>query len=307
MSKTIIRVIEGGGKGFRIVDVCGGKIIGKVRLPTKPITNIIELTDFVKDYLVKESTQAIAFSLAGDIKDHNQVILSPNIHFLDGIKLGEFTTKVTGLPTYVANDMEASVTGMSTLFPELSYFLGITWSSGIGIRIFKNGEILSDSEGGHICIDPSPFAPLCGCGRHGCAESIIGGKSTGRRLTAELEARGIVLPEDKNVFAYLDESYLNHEFWAIEAYITITKGMGIYLSVLQNILHLPAIVFKGTFAKKALALPHVEDIIRVAMREHLMNPDWERGVKFFIVPGPPKLMEDAESFLGAAKLAEQII
>ncbi len=305
MAQKTVRVIEGGGKGFRRTDVCNGEI-GDVLIPksTMPIRTFEELVAFAGRDLA-QGTVATAYSVAGIIKGHSLVEVSPNLHFLDGADLGKLTKEATGLPTYVANDMEASVTGMHVLFPELNYFLGITWSSGIGIRIFKDGKILSDSEGGHLCIDPSPFAQLCGCGRRGCAEAIVAGKGMGRRIVAELEARGINAPQGKSVFALLDEDYLVGEAWALDTYWIITTGLGLYLTILQNIFHLPAIVWKGTFAKKSLALEGVEEAIRATMRERLMNPAWEKDLKFYIVPGPtrPNLMEDGDSFLGAAQLA----
>ena len=39
-----------------------------------------------------------------------------------------------------------------------------------------------------MVLDPSPFAPLCGCGKRGHAEAIIGGGAIERRIIAEADA-----------------------------------------------------------------------------------------------------------------------
>lgn len=300
---SIVRVIEGGGKGFRRTDFVDGQRQGDVFEPMSPIDNVKNLVEFVaRDLILK--TDAIAFSLAGIIENHNKVVISPNLHFLDGLLLGDMVRQYCGKPTFVANDMEAAVTGMSALFPDLNYFLGMTWSSGVGLRIWKNGAILSDSEGGHMKLDPSSFAPLCGCGRRGCVESIVGGVSATRRVMIETQSRGIILPSDKHPLAFLDESYVNGESWAIETYVLIAEAMGSFLANLQTLLHLPAVVWKGSFAQKALPLPGIEEAIRCAMHCRLMNPSWEKDVAFYLVPKPPVAIEDSESLLGAAKIAE---
>ncbi len=300
--QPVIRVIEGGGKGFRRRDVCGKEFVSDLITPAQPIACVEELVKFVKQDLDAE-TRAIAYAVAGDISNHDQVVVSPNLHFLDGCHLAQVTQEATGLQTYVANDMEAAVIGMSLLVSGFPYFLGITWSSGIGIRVFKNGQILSSSEGGHVCIDYSPFAQLCGCGQRGCVEAICAGKGVERRLIAELNVRGIKIPTDQPLFQFLDHEYMVGTDWAVDMYHLITTGMGWYLAQLQNILHLPAIIWKGTFAQKALFLKGIEADIRKAMRERLMNPNWEQDVSFYLLP----VENDEESSLGAAKLAEQLL
>ncbi len=300
MKELTVSVVEGGGKGFRQAKV-RGKNIGSVIIPVKPIETVEQLLGFIKDGL-SDQESAIAVATAGVIENHSRVVVSPNIHFLDGVDLGNLVSQATGKPVYVANDMESSVVGMAELFPEPKYFICMTWSSGIGMRIYKDGRILSDAEGGHVCIDHSPFAPLCGCGLRGCIEAIAGGKSVERRIVSELEARGISLPEPPLSTAF-DAAYLRQEPWATDIYRLITVGMGRYLASLQTVLHLPAIIWKGTFALKALRLFGIEKAIRYEMRKHLINFAWESDLKFYFVPEPPELIPDGDSFIGAAKLA----
>jgi predicted NBD/HSP70 family sugar kinase len=175
---------------------------------------------------------------------------------------------------------------------------------------------VAEEEGGHVCLDYSPFAPLCGCGRRGCVEAIAGGKAVERRIVAELEARGLEpsklmhlngLPTDASLSTLLDQAYWNKHLWALEIYRIITTAMGRYLADLQTQLHLPAIIWKGTFAQKALRLPGIEEAIRQEMRQHLINPRWEEELRFYFVPQPPMTITDSEAFIGAAHLAASLI
>jgi predicted NBD/HSP70 family sugar kinase len=203
----------------------------------------------------------------------------------------------------VANDMETAVTGMAQLFPNLEYFMDITWSSGIGIRLVKNGLIVSNSEASHTPLDRSPFASLCGCGLRGCFDAVVGGNGLARRVIAETQMRGIALPEGMHPCAALDRAYVADEPWAVAIYELIVEGMGSFLATLQTTLQVPAIVWKGGFAQNALRLPNIEKKIRAAMRMRMANPEWEADLNFRFVPQPPDVIEDAEAFLGAAALA----
>ena len=292
MKPKIIRAVDGGGNGVRSVEVCGTKVSNVRNIG--PPSSVEEFLDFVTKNLPEEC-DGISYGIAGDIKNHKVMIKSPNMHFLDGVNLGKTTTDKSGLPTYVGNDAAAFTHGMSALLPALTYFMGITWSSGIGLRIIKNGEILAESEGGHVPLDPSPFAPRCGCGVRGCAESILGGESIRRRVKDETEALGIKIPVSMHPCAFLDISYDKGDEWAVSIYQLIVIGMSSFLDDYVSILRLPAIVWRGTFAINIL--PRIEVQIRKVMAGKLINPAWANEVKFIISP-QPKL----DGLIGAAHL-----
>jgi len=299
--EVCIRVIDGGGEGFRRADVVGTEVKNLVATKEKGIviSDFDSLINFVTEDFEPEKFSGIAYAIAGVIKNNDSVVKSPNIHFLDGIRLAFETEAKTKKPSAIFNDMEAAVTGMAALFPEENYFLGITWSSGIGLRVWKDGKILSVAEGGHMVLDPSPFASLCGCGKRGHAEAIIGGHAIKRRVIAETEALGIKIPEDKRPCQFLDESFAKGEEWAKNLYQMIGEGMGIFLANIQTLLHLPLIVWKGTFAFKALkALKPLESIIRSKMQEVLIDPSWadEDNLRFdFSLP------DNKDALIGAAQ------
>lgn len=302
MSECCIRVVDCGGNGARRADVIGGEV--KNLVSTTEAGTPPQLLDFAVGKLLR-GTKAIAFATAGVVEDHRVVVKSPNIPWLNGTDLAAMAKRETGLPAVVGNDMEAAVTGMAELFPKLPYFMGITWSSGIGLRIWREGiGILSDAEGGHVIIDNSPYAPLCGCGLRGCAESILGGDAVARRVKDELEVRGKSVPEDTHPSKYLDEQYEAGAPWACNIYDQVFDGMGVFLAGIQSLLCLPAIVWKGSFAKAFFRDPKKIAKLKERACRKIMKPSWVEDLTFHISPEPPV---DKDSFIGASRLARDLL
>ena len=293
----MILAVDGGGSGFRAASVEGKRVC---ILGESMVTSIEGLIEFVAKNCPEEA-EGVAYAMAGVIKNHQRVIKSPNLPFLDNTNLGQLTESRLRKPVVVCNDMEAATQGMAMLFPKLEYFMGITWSSGIGLRIFKNGEILSnDCEGGHMLLDPSPFAQLCGCGQRGCAESILGGKSLQRRIMAETEIKGIKIPTEymwPSIF--LDLKYDYREEWAVEMYHSLAFGMAKFLTNIQLFFNLPAIVWKGALGRAVLQRKNQE--IRQMMKEMIINPAWVDDLRFLYC-WDVESCKDADALIGAAKL-----
>lgn len=338
-----IRVIDIGGDGFRRVDIDSSVVekiktedVEQIRAEIKEkikdadilkrkkesIPDLDSLMQFVVDGLDSGKIKGIAYSVAGVIEDHRLIKNSPNAHFLDDVDLKEKTEgclKKAELESFVFNDMETAVTGMATLLGKPPYFMGITWSTGIGLRIWSDGKILSVAEGGHMVLEPSPFAPLCGCGKRGHAEAIIGGASIERRVVAEANALG--LPEELNITfgkaegqirapRFLDEAYLGQysseaKIWAGDFYGRVVRGMGIFLANIQSLLNLPLIVWKGTVAREVLwGRLGLEPEVREVMREYLIDPTWADQDNLRLVETPG--LGDRDAFIGAAEAFKAI-
>jgi len=297
----VIRVIECGGQGPRAKDVdCQNKVIDAFE-GRWPDNDTEWLKTFGRQGLSPE-TEAIIYSVAGMVKDHSTVVKCPNIHLLDGAQLGN---QDGDIPSFVCNDMESSVTGMHVLFPELDYFMGITRSSGIGVRIWKNGEILSDSEGGHMCVDPSRSAPVCGCERRGCAEAIFGGEAMTRFIVKKIEALGAKIPKDIHPCGWLDICYNKKEPWATNYYEEVlAPAMGIFLANIQALLRLPAIVWKGKLGLRSFKdVPQLESMVREEMKKRIINPAWVDELKFYFLECP----KDHDAYIGAAEVARNLL
>lgn len=300
---TCVRVIECGGQGPRRVDVFDKEVVEC--LETKPWGSrsdiALQLRKFAEANL-PPNTKAIVYSVAGTIKNHNTIIACPNAHCLDGMYVGG---KESNPPTFAVNDMEAAITGMAHFFPELNYFLGITWSTGIGVRVWKNKEILSDSEAGHICIDNSAYAPVCGCGKRGCAEAILGGNAITKFVLEQTWLRSEKILQGINPCRWLDIAYNDGKEWAVRHYReVIVPGMAAFLAILQTTLRLPAIVWKGTLGLKSFKdVNGLELAIRQEMKAKMSNPLWVDDVEFHFLQCP----KDHEAYIGAAKIALSLL
>lgn len=299
-----IRVIDGGGNGFRRADIYGKEVKNLAATKRGEIDTPQKLVGFSCADLPSRLA-GVSYAMAGDI-DAGVVITSAQIPWLNGCHLGRCTSdalrkkRMSG-QVLVCNDMDGAVMGMAQLLPNQPYFMGMTWSSGIGNRIFRKGEILASGEGGHAPLDPSPFASFCGCGNRGCVESICGGESVKRRVLAETEILGVTIPKGMHPCCFLDRCYKKGKRtnqWAFDLYMIIARGMGTYLAFLQSHLRLPLVVWKGTFASHAL--PLVDEMIRRFMREKLINPSWEDEMRFTFSPEPEK-----DSLIGAAAFFRQ--
>jgi len=339
-----IRVVDIGGDGFRRVDIDSGiveKIKSKnveqirdlisenikdtdiIKKKKESIPDLDSLMQFVADGLDGGKIKGVAYSVAGVIEDHRLIKNSPNAHFLDDVDLKQKTesfSKDSKLESFVFNDMEAAVTGMATLLGNPPYFMGITWSTGIGLRIWSDGRILSVAEGGHMVLDPTPFAPLCGCGRRGHAEAIIGGASIERRIITEANALG--LPDELNITfgkeegqirapVFLNEAFLGKysdqaKTWAKEFFFgRIVRGMGIFLANIQSLLNLPLIVWKGTVAREVLwGRIQLASAIQSVMKGYLIDPTWADEDKLRLVETPGT--GDRDAFIGAAEAFKSI-
>lgn len=296
---SCIRVIDVGGNGFRRADVYGDEV--KSLVASEPIKTVEEAIQFSKTDM-PSSTIAISFASAGVIEDHDLIEKSPNVAVLSGVRLGSLVRKETGLPSIVCNDMEAAAIGMSILFPNLPYFMGITWSSGIGARVVKNKEIISESEVGHICLDNSPYAMLCGCGLRGCAEAILSGDAIKRRVVSEVSLRCIDIPATMHPCALFDQELSRRAKWAEEIKELIVEGMATFLANIQSTFCLPAIVWKGNFAQQMDRAVFAK--IKLRMMTKIINPTWVERLEFWFSPQDPK---DKDSFLGAAAIAKKVL
>ena len=297
----LIRVIDCGGSGLRRADVYDSKLKNLVMV-TGDFT-MEKIISFAIDN-IEPGTKAIAYATAGVIENYQKIIICPNIPLLNGVNLKQKLQEASGLPVIVVNDMETAVTGMAQLFPQLDYFIAITRSTGIGLRVWNHGNMLSDSEGGHMKLDSSPNAPLCGCGKQGCVEAILGGRAITNTVMEKMKAMGIEIPPSTDPCKWLDDCYIKGESWAADYYAqTIIPALALFLANIQSLFRVPAIIWKGSLAKKSFKeVPDLERLVRQEMKKIIINPAWVDDLKFYFSPDDPK---NLDSFLGAAFIASK--
>jgi glucokinase len=113
----------------------------------------------------------------------------PNAPQLPGwqdVPLARLLGERFGLPTLLENDASAAALGEHRFGAGRGsrYMLYITVSTGVGGGIIIDGELYRGKSGaagelGHVIIDMN--GPACGCGAHGCLESLASGTAIAKR------------------------------------------------------------------------------------------------------------------------------
>lgn len=280
-SNKTTRVIEIGATYTRRADVSfDEKINNFITVPTSELLsskNILEkFIKFVGQDFKKEIA-GISYAVAGPVNDRRIIEFLPNVpSWPKNLDLVELTNQKLKIPSIVLNDMEAAVTGMAAiLYKKENFkkpFWGITWSSGIGGRFWDGKRIVSDSEIGHITLDNSESAPLCGCGKRGHTEAFLSGKSIEKILQTDFGEK--IGPENKNPFEIVNKAYLEKENWAIDLYQEKARLMGIFLSNLVQINPCERIYFKGKVAANVLKFPGIKEKILESIQKSVVSPAW---------------------------------
>jgi glucokinase-like ROK family protein len=125
---------------------------------------------------------------------HGSLVFAPNLGWCD-VPLQQLWGARFNLSVFVENEANAAALG--------EYYFGIArnvhnliyLSVGIGLGggIIINGRLLRGSGGyageiGHMTMDP--YGDLCGCGKRGCWETVVGPRAIVRRVRRMLEVSG---------------------------------------------------------------------------------------------------------------------
>jgi glucokinase len=133
-------------------------------------------------------TAAVAF--AGPVTADGTVTGAPTVWGGGGppVPLARLLRRRVGIPVSVVNDTTAAAWRYAAT--EEGAFCLFTISSGISNKVFRDGQVLVESDGrggelGHLLCDPSPDAPRCDCGGRG----HLGALASGRALLAAARVR----------------------------------------------------------------------------------------------------------------------
>jgi len=132
--------------------------------------------------------------------------------------------------------------------PDLVYLTG---EVGVGGGVIVRGELLRGADGfsgevGHMPLDPAGH--VCGCGRRGCWETMVGLGAL-LRMVAGIEdpVRNPELDLEQRL-ALLHERALKGDHATLEALQHIGRGLGLGASILVNVFNPAVIVLGGYFA-----------------------------------------------------------
>lgn len=165
-----------------------------VRLMARVIDQILAGPHFA-DSVPKQSIGGIGLGLPGVIDSKTRRLVQlPNLRSWVGVAMCDELSHATGLPVVFCNDANAATYG--------EYWVGsgssksslalLTLGTGIGTGIIIDGKTLEGATGrggecGHIVIDCTENARLCGCGQRGHLEAYASALAVARRTIAVAE------------------------------------------------------------------------------------------------------------------------
>jgi glucokinase-like ROK family protein len=218
-----------------------------------------ELTSQALDFGRRERLNPLGIGIGvPGLVDINEgkLVFAPNLRWYD-IPLRSLWSDRFGLPVFVENEANAAALG--------EYYFGaargvdnfIYLSAGIGLGggILIGGRLFRGSNGyggevGHMTIQPD--GDLCGCGKRGCWETLVGPRAIVRRVRKTLET-GAVSQISQMVngnlkaitFETVIEAAQAGDTVALAALDEVAVNLGIGVANLVNIFNPQMIVLGG--------------------------------------------------------------
>ena len=208
-----------------------------------------------------------------------------------------FSKQLSGIRVKMTNDANAAALGEMAygVAKGLKHFIMITLGTGVGSGIVIDGKMVYGKDGfagelGHLIVDRSADARLCGCGRRGCLETYC--SATGMIRTARERLQGVTINGSKDVYDLAMQGNAD----AIAIFNETGKRLGQALADMVVFSSPEAFVFFGGLAKSGELLLKPT---REAMEESMM-PVFKGKTKLLV-----STLKDADAaVLGASALIE---
>jgi glucokinase len=230
---------------------------------------------------------------------------APNLPGWKDVPLRTLISERFSRPTFLGND--ANLAGLA----EYLYGAGrgirdmiyLTISTGIGSGIIVDGRMLLGAEGlaaeaGHTIILPD--GPLCGCGAHGCLESVAAGPAIARDVVTRIKTgkKSRVVKMVDGDLSKIDAKVVNTaaqlgDKLAINAFRHAGTYLGIGIANLLRLFNPRMVVLGGSVTKSG---PFLFDPMHEAIKANVLPLYWE-GLAI-----APAALGDDVGLLGAVAL-----
>ena len=224
MEKYTIGVDLGGTNTVFGIVSSSGEVIAEASIKTQAYPD-------VKDFVCAgtECLQKLICQVGGIDRIKSMGIGAPNANYYTGcieqapnlpwhgvVPLAQMFSDALGIPVRMTNDANAAAIGEMTYGAArgMRDFIVITLGTGVGSGIVVNGSLLYGHDGfagelGHVIMDRSDNARLCGCGRKGCLEaycSATGVARTARQILEETDEPSLLRQKEISKIESLDVS-----------------------------------------------------------------------------------------------------
>lgn len=231
---------------------------------------------------------------------------APNLPWKGIIPLADMFKERTGIPVALTNDANAAALGEMTYGAArgMKDFIMITLGTGVGSGIVIGGQMVYGHDGfagelGHVCMDRSPEARLCGCGRRGCLEaycSATGVARTAREILATSDAPSYLreMPAEQITSKDVYDAAVKGDKLALEVFQRTGEILGQALADFVAFSSPEAIILFGGLTK---AGEYIMRPIRESLDAHVM-PIFKGKAKLII----SELKDADAAVLGASAL-----
>lgn len=235
---------------------------------------------------------------------------APNLPWKGIVPFSKLFKERLGIPVVLTNDANAAALGEMTygVAKGMKNFIMITLGTGVGSGIVINGQLVYGCDGfagelGHVTVDYTENARLCGCGRRGCLEtycSATGVARTAREILSKTDKPSSLrdIPLDEITSRDVSIAAEHGDEVALDIYKFTGELLGKSCANFTAFSSPEAYVFFGGLTKAGNLLM---DPIKKAYDEHVME----------IYKGKAKMLisqlDDAQAaVLGASALAWNI-
>ena len=277
--------IDLGGTNVRaIVAGLDGKISGDDRRPSRASdgldatieTLLASLAQACSGASVEASAlRGLGVATPGWVDTERGIVpAAPQLIGWRDVPLVEMLQERLGLTVRLENDANAAALGENAFGAGRGtrHMLYITVSTGVGAGIIVDGRLYGGAKGsageiGHTIVDPS--GPPCGCGKHGCLESLSSGTAIARRAAQAADRgdsaalAGIREREGRLGARQVADAARQGDAASIAIYEEAGYFLGIALANAVNLLSPEAIILGGGVMRaKDLFLPRAEETMR---------------------------------------------
>jgi predicted NBD/HSP70 family sugar kinase/predicted transcriptional regulator len=226
--------------------------------PERVLDGMAELLAEVVETLAEEGTATVGVTVAiPGLMDVDRGILTyaPNLSWRDVPVVDSLKARLDRDDIAIRVDNDANLSALAEFADgadagtaELVYLTG---EVGVGGGVIVHGELLRGADGfsgevGHMPLDPAQH--LCGCGRRGCWETMVGLGALLRMVAGpEDPVRNPELDLEQRL-ALLHDRAVRGDAPTLQALQEIGHGLGVGASILVNVFNPGVIVLGGYFA-----------------------------------------------------------
>ena len=199
MEKPYVLGLDMGGTNsvLGIVDA-RGQVLARISIKTQQYTDINDYVNALYEEATKivepiggfEMIRGIGAGAPNANYYTGNIEQAPNLPWKGIVPFAQLLEQKFGMPAKITNDANAAAVGEMTYGAArgMKDFIMITLGTGVGGGVVVNGQVLYGHDGfagelGHVTVDYSENARMCGCGHKGHLEAYA--SATGVARTAK--------------------------------------------------------------------------------------------------------------------------